>query len=75
MDGWEKAGDEVLVERLVLAHLVDRVPLLWGHPLFDRLRRVFHLRVVTVHLLVRGHRGASLKEVKVMLKVEDRILK
>ena len=61
MDGREKARYQVLVERLVLAHLVDGVPLLRRHPLLDRLGRVIHLRVVTVHLLVRGHRCASLK--------------
>lgn len=61
VDGREETGDEVLVEGLVLAHLVDGVPLLRRHPLLDRLRRVLHLRVVTVHLLVRGHRGASLR--------------
>ena len=64
VDGWEEACDQVLVERLVLAHLVDGVPLLRRHPLLDRLRRVFHLRIVAIHLLVRGHSCASLKKIQ-----------
>ena len=64
VDGWEEACDQVLVESLVLAHLVDGVPLLRRHPLLDRLRRVFHLRIVAIHLLVRGHSCASLKKIQ-----------
>ena len=64
MDGREKARYKVLVECLVLAHLVDGVPLLRRHPLLDRLRRVFHLRIVAIHLLVRGHSCASLKKIQ-----------
>ena len=61
MNGREKTCDEVLIQRLILAHLVDRVPLLRRHALLDGLRGVFHVGIIAVHLRVRRDRGASLK--------------
>ena len=37
MNGWEKAGAEILVEIFILAHVVDGLPLLICHLLLDGL--------------------------------------
>ena len=62
MNGWEETVDQVLVQRLVLTHLVDGVPLGGRHALLDGLGRdVLALKVVTAHPLVGRLSCASLK--------------
>ena len=71
MDGREETCDEILVERFVLTHLVDGVPLGRRHSLLDGLRGdVLALEVVAAHALVRRQGGASLRR-----KEDDFIVK
>jgi hypothetical protein len=55
VDGGEEAGDEVLVERLVLAHLVDGVPLL---ELISRIRGGCNF--CSVHTFMYGSVGTEI---------------